>query len=192
MQSPEFKWNAKREEAASLVAEDSLTDEQIAERLKINRATLHRWKTHPDFEAKVREIVEETRSRLLARGILAKQNRLEALRDRQERMTEVIERRAVENKDYPGGGATGLIVRDVKGIGKGEDFERVEVYMVDTSLLKELREHEKQAAIELGEWQERSTSLKVDLSNCTDDELERIANGEDPARVLAASRRGRA
>ena len=70
-------------------------------------------------------------------------------------MTEVIRQRAVNLKDVPGGGNTGLLVRQVKGIGKGEDFQVVEEYAVDTGLLRELREHEKQAAIELGEWTEK-------------------------------------
>jgi hypothetical protein len=188
----EFSWNSKREEAASLVADDSLSDEQIAERLKINRATLHRWKIHPDFQARIKEIVEETRSALLKRGILSKENRLEFLRDRQERMMEVIAARAIAHADEVAGGETGLLVKDIKGIGKGEDFEKIEVWAVDTGLLRELREHEKQVAMELGEWQERSTHVNLDMTNCSDDELERISNGEDPARVLATSRRGRA
>ena len=53
------------------------------------------------------------------------------------------------------GGRTGLIVHNVKGVGKGDDFKLIDVYEVDTSLLKEMREHEKQAAIEVGQWQEK-------------------------------------
>lgn len=188
----EFQWNAKRERAAALVADDSLSDEQIAAELKVGRATLARWKDRPEFIARVREIVESVRAALEAKGIAARQNRIDALNERHELMREVIRQRASAYQGEGVGGSTGLIVKDVKGIGRGYDFQVVEVYGVDTGLLRELREHEKQMAQELGEWQERSTQVNVDLTNCSDDELERIANGEDPARVLATSRRGRA
>lgn len=35
--------------AAVLLSEDTLTDEQIAQHLKISRRTLARWKTRPDM-----------------------------------------------------------------------------------------------------------------------------------------------
>lgn len=53
------------------------------------------------------------------------------------------------------GGKTGLIVHNVKGVGKGDDFQLIDLYEVDTGLLREMREHEKQAAQELGDWTER-------------------------------------
>jgi len=43
----------------------------------------------------------------------------------------------------------------VKGIGRGEDFEVVHIYAVDGTLLREIREIEKQAAQELGQWSEK-------------------------------------
>ncbi|HLL74824.1 MAG TPA: hypothetical protein VK421_06130 [Pyrinomonadaceae bacterium] len=145
----------KKERAAFLVAEDRLTDENIADELSITRRTLARWKLEKGFQARVVEIKEETRRALVARGIVEKQNRLDALNDRWERMRQVIAQRADNLKGVPGGGNTGLLVRQVKGIGKGEDFQVVEEYAVDTGLLREMREHEKQAAQELGEWSER-------------------------------------
>lgn len=58
-------------------------------------------------------------------------------------------------KDVPGGN-TGLLVRTTKGIGSGDTFQIVDEYAVDTGLLRELREHEKQAAQELGQWIDKS------------------------------------
>lgn len=71
-------------------------------------------------------------------------------------MQQVIAERAedIELQDVAGG-KTGLIVHNVKGVGKGEDFQLIDLYEVDTGLLKELREHEKQAAQELGQWTEK-------------------------------------
>jgi hypothetical protein len=50
------------------------------------------------------------------------------------------------------GGTTGLLVRTYKTLGSGESQRVVEEFTVDVALLKELREHEKQAAQELGHW----------------------------------------
>lgn len=152
-ENPAF--STEKERAAFLVADDKLSDEQIAADLNIGRTTLHRWKTDAAFRARVEEIKAEVRAKLSALGIAARQNRLDALNDRARRMADVIKQRAENLKDVPGGGNTGLLVRQVKGIGKGEDFQVVEEYAVDTALLREMREHEKQAAIEVGEWTEK-------------------------------------
>ena len=90
----------------------------------------------------------------------------------------MIEARAEEHKDVPGG-STGLLVRQVKLVKiysvPGQDLEDDEPdaadvlcsaklnqvvyeYAVDTGLLKELREHERQAAQELGQWTEKHES----------------------------------
>lgn len=53
------------------------------------------------------------------------------------------------------GGQTGLIVRKIKQTGTE--------YAVDTGLLSEIREHAKQVAIELGQWQEGATPGHVSI-----------------------------
>lgn len=155
-QNVTWEWTDQREDAALLAAEDRLTDEQIAEKCGIDRRTLARWKLVPDFASRVAEHRALWREELKRKGIAAKQNRLDALNDRWERLKRVIEERGADpGMQGVAGGATGLLVRQVKGIGKGEDFERVEEYAVDTGLLKEMRDHERQAAQELGEWTEK-------------------------------------
>ena len=64
-------------------------------------------------------------------------------------MRMIIDERAVEMAGETAGGASGLLCRDYKG----KDADRA-IYKVDTGLLTEMREHEKQAAQELGQWQE--------------------------------------
>ena len=59
--------------------------------------------------------------------------------------------------DVPGGEATGLLVRDYKG-----KDATAEVYKVDTALLAELRNHERQAAQELGQWDTKSEAAGLD------------------------------
>jgi hypothetical protein len=78
-------WNNKRAEAAVLLAEDKLTDNEIAAKLDISRQSLARWKKIPEFEERQREHVEakamhvrkkwfakpELRAEVLARDIKA-------------------------------------------------------------------------------------------------------------------------
>jgi hypothetical protein len=167
-------WTEQKEQAALLVAQDMLSDELIAKDVDVCRRTLATWKTEPEFKARVAAILEEIKAAVVARGIADKQNRVDAYNDRWERMRKVIEGRAVEHAGYAGGGATGLLVRQLKSIGKGEDAREVEEYAVDTALLKEMREHEKQAAIEVGDWTDK-TQHSFDLSNLSNEELMALA-----------------
>lgn len=151
-----FQWSTRAQSAALLVAKDDQPDQAIADQLGIGRRTLARWKLHPDFQARVQEHRDGWALEIKDKGIADRQNRVDALNDRWRRMQTVINERAED----PGvamvpGGSTGLIVHDVKGVGKGEDFRLIDLYAVDVGLLKELREHEKQAATEVGQWTEK-------------------------------------
>jgi hypothetical protein len=79
-------------------------------------------------------------------------------------------------QDVPGG-KTGLIVRDVRGIGKGANFQLVAVYAVDVGLLAEMRQIEKQAAQEVGQWVDRNNVAVRRVEDMTDEELLAIAAG---------------
>lgn len=152
-----FKWTRVTQSAAQAVADGRESDVEIIARFNVAERTFYNWRKHPDFVARVAGLVERTRLALQERGIAVKENRVDALVARQKLLLQVIAARAIEHSAAPGG-ATGLLVMQVKGIGRGLDFERVEEYAVDTGLLHEMREIEKQAAIELGEWEERVTN----------------------------------
>jgi hypothetical protein len=72
-------------------------------------------------------------------------------------MLQVIEERALspDLASVPGG-KTGLVTKTLKGIGKGDDFQVVEVYEVDTSIIGKLCDVQKQVAEELGQFVRRS------------------------------------
>ena len=155
-----WHWTKKRTRAAQLVAEDQLTDDEIASELGISRRSLACWKKHSDFASRVGEIVEAMRQAILAEGIANRQNRVDALNARWQRMKRVIDERERQHanidslKASPAAGAsTGLMVLTIRYLPGGS---RVEEWAVDTGLLKAMNETEKQAAIELGQWEEKS------------------------------------
>jgi flagellar motor switch/type III secretory pathway protein FliN len=106
--------------------------------------------------------------------------RVEALNDRWEKLHQVIAERArsEEMQGVPGG-STGLVVKTVKAVGKGEDFRLVEQYEVDVGLLKAILEHERQAAAEAGglrSIEDSRPQVHVNVTNVrmTLDELKRL------------------
>jgi hypothetical protein len=154
---PEFQWTKGRSEAAVLLAEDELNDEQIAERAGVSRRQLTTWKQHPTFRARIDELAAEFEQSFLRIGIARKRRRIAALNDRHQRMCRVIEERAADPEmQEVAGGTTGLLVRQVKVIGTGEHARTVEEYAVDTGLLSEMRQTEKQMAQEVGDWVDKS------------------------------------
>jgi hypothetical protein len=162
-----FRWTEGRERAAALLAEDRLSDEDIANLVGITRQALQKWKARPEFMARVDGIVEKIRIAVEAEGIANKVNRVALLNDMWRRQQAVIAARAGEYAHIPGGD-TGLLVRTVNiakvyEVGDPDDERMnptketilVEEYAVDTGLLKEMRETAKQAAIELRQWTEQ-------------------------------------
>jgi hypothetical protein len=142
-----------RIKAAVLVAEDHLTDEEIAAEVGISKRQLEYWKAHPDFMARVDGHIKAADAEISRKGIARQMRRVQAQDDRWRRMRAVIDARG-DDPDLAAapGGDTGLLVRQQKALGGGDNFQVVEEFAVDTGLLRELRELEKQAAQELGQW----------------------------------------
>jgi Helix-turn-helix of insertion element transposase len=155
-----FRWTTQREKAALLIANDEITDDAIAAEVGVSRQALWNWKTDPEFKARVDSLVTDFRAHVRRHGIAIIENRIGHLQRRHDLMNKVIVERAADPgmQDVPGG-KTGLMVHNVKSIGSGADAERVDLYEVDTALLKELRDHERQAAQELGQWSEKSEQV---------------------------------
>lgn len=168
-----FRWDARREKAAVLVAEDDLRDEDIAAAVEISRRQLDRWKRHPEFVARVAEHVKQLEAEALKFAIAKRRKRVDRLNRDWQRMQQVIAERAADEhagayeivRDDEGniietlvapGWTTGLLVRTEKQIGTGDKATRVVEYAVDTGLLREIRAHEEQAAKELGQWVDKS------------------------------------
>ena len=101
---------------------------------------------------------------------------------------------AVEEKD-PGGEVfeeEKRWVPDVKSIGSGLDAERVDIVRFNEGIINQLRGVLSDIAAEVGDRRQQSqnTNLDLDVGMLTDEQLERIANGEDPLNVLATPSTG--
>jgi hypothetical protein len=179
-----FRWTPQAHEAAELVARDDLTNQQIAERFGVTRQALDKWKAHPEFKARVAQHVEEYRETVRSRGIGLMERRVAELDDRWKRLRRVIDQRAADPamEGVPGGD-TGLMVATVaRKFGKdGADGVELVKYELDAVLLRELRDHEKQAAQELGQWAEKKelsgpNGGPINLAGLTDHDLDAIAS----------------
>jgi hypothetical protein len=169
--------NAKHEEAAQLVSEDRLIDLQIAEKVGISRQQLTRWKLNKAFAARVEELTGIWSERALRYGLARREKRLAVLSDMHNRLLTIIEKRGTDPELaglWNGAGATGLVVRSLKGIGKDENYREVEVREVDTGILKEIRGLQEQISKELGQYVEQ-VNVTVGLADQIAEARQRLA-----------------
>jgi hypothetical protein len=146
----------KQQEAAALLAEDCFTDEKIAEAVGVTRSTLAEWKKIAEFASLVSEVSSTYGQRAIKHGIARKERRLRVLNDIHDGILRVYaERGTSPDLAYIPGGKTGLVTKQRKGIGKGDDFQVVESYEIDTGSIRELRGIQEQVAEELGQRVER-------------------------------------
>src|SRR5450756_2592328 len=75
----EFRWTGQRVEASVLVAEDRLTNEEIATRVGVSRQSLDKWKRHPEFQRRVESLVAAMAEAVRARGIASRERRVDLL-----------------------------------------------------------------------------------------------------------------
>jgi Terminase small subunit len=115
---------------------------------------------HPKISERIQELKaihgEMAKRAHVAQGIRNPLARVSALEDRWSRMLNVINERAAdpEMQTVPGG-KSGLLCMTYKQLGSGVHATVVREFKVDTALLCELREHEQQAAEELGQRSKR-------------------------------------
>lgn len=151
-----FEWNKKKLKAATLLAEDFLTDTEIAKKVEVAVRTLWYWKANEEFRAKIQEIVAATGRKIAQFAGTKTSRRVERLQQRWDGLHRVIEQRAADpHHQIAPGGDTGLLVRTEKLLGSGEKAEKVVEFAVDTGLLKEAREIEKAFAQECGQLVDR-------------------------------------
>jgi hypothetical protein len=146
----------KQEDAAQLIVAGELSLVAIADAVGVTDRGLRKWRTEPAFIARVDEIRDEYRAIVRARGVAVREHRIEAYDRRSRLLDRVLASRAADKnlKKLPGGD-TGLVVitrwESIKGA-PDEEPTLIPVHAVDTAMLKEWRELEKQAAQDMGQW----------------------------------------
>jgi hypothetical protein len=151
-QCPPFRWGKARLEAAQLLAEDELTDLEIAARAGVSDRQLRRWKQAPAFRARVEALARALGDAAARHAIGHKARRVRVQQDRWERLLRIVAERGADPdmQGVPGGG-TGFLVRRTKAVGTGPAARVVDEYEFDAALAKALAEVERQAAQELGQ-----------------------------------------
>ena len=193
--------NARHELFAQLIASGKpITDAYISAGYQVNSARTGAFRVANSVAVKTRvsqlksiaaSHAVESIAQPIALEIADRNARLAALQDRWQRMRALIDARAEDMRDVPGG-QTGLLVEAKKPTKYGDVVE----YQADTALLREMRETEKQAAIEVGQWSEKSettwtfdgdiTKLSPAAQAKMIEQLERVAFAGDQRRLEAA------
>ena len=133
--------SAKQEDALRLILAGK-TGEEIARRCNVCPSTVDKWRARPEFQAALAEYRAAWRTRSIKDGIADQQRRLYRLNDRwrARRQSSKSDARWLQvqrdepDKVIPPGVTTGVLDSDG---------------YVDVALMRELREHEAQAAREL-------------------------------------------
>lgn len=176
--------------AARLMAEEDLTQGQIAKRIGITQYALSRWKRHyPAFVQLVETYRIRLREDVLDRGIARKDVRLKKLAGMHARIERVIEKRAEYAELDPdwmnvAGAETGLLTLDRVCIGGGQHGEFVNKFSVDHDLIKRHNEILEQVAKEKGEF-EPDKSPKGDQHQHVHIHYPTLTDGENAAAVQA-------
>lgn len=165
---------SKQKTAAALCAADELTDAGIAAQVGITERTIGRWKKDPRFLDAVNEHTARVQAAMLQLDIAKRHKRVAILDSLLTGSLQIIEERAAvyargESEPTDGGGdlaqdtdpdgepwvapgaSTGLLVRQVKIIGTGNNAMKTIEYQVDTGLVKQIESLMDKAASELGQ-----------------------------------------
>jgi len=134
-----FQMRAKHYRAATLVAEDELTNERIAQECGIRMETLYEWRKEPLFQQAVREKIAELDAAVSKIRFAKKRDRIALLSQNVEKYLEVREQRAAyyaEHYDDVPGGKTGLLTPTERQLGPSAGSRVVVDHKTDTGLEK--------------------------------------------------------
>lgn len=90
----------------------------------------------------IQELIEAYRNKVEKKGIASLEVRVDGYNERREQFLEIVRDR-------------GWMAKTTKMIGSGENAEKIEEEVFDAALAREIRELEKQAAQDLGQWSEK-------------------------------------
>lgn len=130
---------------------------------------------------RVRRIAAAAEHEALHEGLAKRARRIQEKMNRHDLLRQVIEERGqAEHMQEIEGGRTGVLVREYRG------SSDLPVYKVDTAVLKELRDLEREIAIELGQWTEKRELSGPDggpIEVAVEGLLDKIYGEEKPANI---------
>jgi DNA-binding CsgD family transcriptional regulator len=143
--------------AARLVAEDELSDTEIAQRCGITRRTLMRWKKQPTIQREIDENLGLIELHSEVRMLSERQKRIADMDIRFQELQGIVRQRAKssEMRGVPGG-STGLMRRRKGSFRRRHGrtgLDPVCDYELDITLLREERRLIAKVAKALGQWQ---------------------------------------
>ena len=88
----------KMEKAARLLAEDRLTDVEIAAECGVSGRSLYKWKKKEEFVVRVNAMSQAYSARALGSGIASRMRRIETLNRLHDKMLAIMEERGEDPK----------------------------------------------------------------------------------------------
>jgi transposase-like protein len=163
--------NPNREQAAQLIAEGRYEYSDIAEKIGVDRRTLHKWRQEPKFAARVDHISREFADGFKKLAIARQEYRLRSLNRLHLKLETLLDQRAADMaKESIPGGDQGVIVRQYKVSGENQVTE----YVFDRAVFQEMRAIQEQAAKELGQLVEKHEHKINSVKDLSDEELDAL------------------
>lgn len=139
----QFEWDDVADKAARCAAE-GMPPTLICQNLGLHPHVFESWMTNTEFRLRIRQYLEALSEHVMLSGLANRAHRLIAANERWAAQKTIVAQRAKRAKENPElekvpGATTGWVTD------KGE---------YDVALAKEMRDTEKQGAIEVGQWQE--------------------------------------
>ncbi len=207
LQAP-FRWTPQQRLAVQGLASGE-TARTVAAEVGCSVRSLVLWQRHPEFADALRGALAEQQQAVGQWAVLVRSRRLECLAERHALLGQVIAERAAAYAGAAPGTGTGLMWPDARLVKVVEDetppettaegepvvksarrYVTVQSWRVDVATLRELRDLERQAAVELGEWTEKHEHGldAVELDTYIAHELARLAHPEKDRAAGAADR----
>lgn len=173
-----WKWDRRKTKAAVLLASGDHNRDKICELVPCDKNTLARWKRVPEFRDRVQEIRDEILDDLVSHGVGNKSRRIRRLNKHWEDLMQVLTTKDLNAKleglhGEHGGMLAARRVDDweVKDGKRKKITKTIFVFDRDVPrILKEMREIEKAAATEVGDFIQK---IQLDPSD-----------GSEPVRIL--------
>lgn len=165
-----------------------LTDAQTPPTRRLK--TLKDWSSKFGWQVRAELYDAETERQKTEYARQIMQSGLALAHERVQRLKEIAELLETEILTRHDGQLVNIWLPDVKTVGSGETAERVDLVRFNHQLLEQWRGLLDDLAKEVGGRRIKTENLNIDFSKLTDDQLQRIAAGEDPLNVILSTAGG--